>query len=315
MTPLGERVEVGAMDKTNVIIAPASPAHPRNSEASMVELKDGAILLGYQEFLSGPAGGHDEGHTQLVTVVSRDGGLTWGDKRVRVTNNPGDVNVYNSNFLRLPDGEILYVFMRYNQLARGKPQLMSLYACRSNDEGATFSQPWPMWEREPVGCASGVLKLLKSGRIILPTNRQTGEVWSPTDHVVLGAAWSDDGGRTWRKSTGTIDLPMRGAMEGHVEELRDGRIMMVMRTQLGSVFQSFSVDGGDTWSKPQTTVLRQPETCPELRWLITGRFASGQRSGMCWRSCCCWSSFSPVRRCMARAGGSAGPGSEFNRRK
>jgi sialidase-1 len=39
---------------------------------------------------------------------------------------------------------------------------------------------------------------------------------------------------------------------------------MVMRAQLGSVFQSISEDGGATWSKPQTTGLRAPESCPGL---------------------------------------------------
>lgn len=59
-------------------------------------------------------------------------------------------------------------------------------------------------------------------------------------------------------------------MEAHVEELRDGRLLMIMRTQLGAVFQSHSADGGETWSKAQTTGLRSPETCPELIRLSTG---------------------------------------------
>ena len=81
------------LDKTDIIIARAGKDNPRNSEAGMVELKNGSILLGYQEYLPSAVGGGDDGINQLVTVVSRDGGLTWGDKRIRVTNNPGDVNV------------------------------------------------------------------------------------------------------------------------------------------------------------------------------------------------------------------------------
>lgn len=53
-------------------------------------------------------------------------------------------------------------------------------------------------------------------------------------------------------------------MEPHVEEARDGRVLMVMRSQLGSLFMSESRDGGMTWSKPQTTGLRAPESCPEI---------------------------------------------------
>ncbi len=57
---------------------------------------------------------------------------------------------------------------------------------------------------------------------------------------------------------------MRGSMEPKIEELKDGRLLMIMRTQLGSVFKSYSEDGGATWSDAQTTGLRSPESCPLL---------------------------------------------------
>jgi sialidase-1 len=54
-------------------------------------------------------------------------------------------------------------------------------------------------------------------------------------------------------------------MEGKIEEIKDGRLLMVMRTQLGSVFKSISDDGGVTWSKAQTSGLIAPESCPGLK--------------------------------------------------
>ncbi|MCX5660354.1 MAG: sialidase family protein [Planctomycetota bacterium] len=260
------------LDKTNLIIARASKANPRSSESTMAERRDGSILMIYQEYLPSPAGGEDNGLNQLVSLISRDGGLTWGDKRVRVTNNPGDVNVYSASLLRLPGpaGELLFVFFRYNVLEGGKPPQSSAYICRSSDDGETFSAPTLIYERQPISFASGVLKRLPSGRLIVPIGRQTGAIWHPTDHDTLGALLSDDDGKTWRVTKEFIDVPLRGAMEGHVEALKDGRVMMVMRTQIGAVFQSFSKDDGETWCKPQTTGLRQPETCPELIRLSTG---------------------------------------------
>jgi sialidase-1 len=53
-------------------------------------------------------------------------------------------------------------------------------------------------------------------------------------------------------------------MEPHVAELRDGRLLMYLRTQLGAVFRSVSEDGGATWSRAQTTCLRAPESMPCL---------------------------------------------------
>ena len=72
---------------------------------------------------------------------------------------------------------------------------------------------------------------------------------------------SEDDLRTWSES-GTITVPMRGLMEPCIAQRPDGSLQMVMRTQLGSVFFSESRDDGRSWSKPQTTGLRAPESCP-----------------------------------------------------
>jgi sialidase-1 len=62
-----------------------------------------------------------------------------------------------------------------------------------------------------------------------------------------------------------IDLPLRGAMEASVAELSSGRLVMSLRTQLGAVFLCSSADQGETWSLPQTTGLKAPESCTCLR--------------------------------------------------
>jgi sialidase-1 len=53
-------------------------------------------------------------------------------------------------------------------------------------------------------------------------------------------------------------------MEPHIEELKDKRLLMVMRTQMGSVYQAHSSDGGKTWSKSSSLGVEAPESCPEL---------------------------------------------------
>jgi len=44
---------------------------------------------------------------------------------------------------------------------------------------------------------------------------------------------------------------------------------MSLRNQLGSVFLSRSCNGGETWSLPQTSGLRAPESCTCLRCIPT----------------------------------------------
>lgn len=64
----------------------------------------------------------------------------------------------------------------------------------------------------------------------------------------------------WMHEEGNVWLPLRGAMEPSVAELPGGELVMSLRTQLGAVFMAHSSDGGDTWSLPQTSGLRAPDS-------------------------------------------------------
>lgn len=247
-----------------VLVASATVEHPRHSEPAVIERHDGSLFMVWQEYLHNRHGGADNAPSQLSAMTSADSGLAWGEHRVLVRNAPDDVNVYSPNLLKLGNGDWLFIYFRYHVLESGKPPSTSAYICRSSDEGRTFEVPRAIWEHRPLGFASGVVKRISTGRVVLPIGRQTGAIWSTSDHAMLGCVLSDDEGATWKESANWVDLPLRGAMEAHVEELRDGQLLMVMRTQLGAVFQSHSTDGGLTWTKAQTTGLRAPESCPEL---------------------------------------------------
>ena len=60
-------------------------------------------------------------------------------------------------------------------------------------------------------------------------------------------------------------MPKRGAMEPDVLELRDGRLAMILRNQLGYIGASYSDDGGDTWSEPVRWNVQAPESPATLR--------------------------------------------------
>ena len=253
-----------------VTIAAATAARPRSDHSSIVELRDGRLMIAYIEFCGGEELiGHDHAPSNIVTMISSDGGRTWGERRVLVETNPGDCNVYNPNFLRLNSGEILFYCLRMHQLKEGEVFKSSSFICRSTDEGQTFSDPTGPDALRDIGDCN-TLVLLSSGRILLPAGKTMGGWCSVTpdgeagDHGIAGCCYSDDDGRSWKQSTTWVDLPRRGAMEPHVAELRDGRLLMTLRTELGAVFQSESEDKGLTWSRPQTTGLRAPESMPCL---------------------------------------------------
>lgn len=80
--------------------------------------------------------------------------------------------------------------------------------------------------------------------------------------VMSHCYFSDDEGNTWQKSSGHImvykDNGFGGlwmADEPNVVELRDGRIMMFVRTSLGQLYKTYSHDGGRVWQYPQPTGL------------------------------------------------------------
>lgn len=248
----------------------ATPDLTRHDSATIVELKDGRLLLAWMEHVGGKTLGHDHSPCNIASMVSSDGGRSWGEHRILVENNPGDVNIHFPCFLRLRSGDILFYYQRRHELHPGAPQVSTSYVCKSSDEGQTFSPPREHGVIRRNDMSGNVLTQLSTGRIILSIGRTLGD-WcgrakdgTGGDHCVSGCSYSDDDGHTWTASDTWVGLPLRGCMEPHVAELRDGRILMTLRTDLGSVFQSESTNGGVTWSKPQTTGLRAPESMPCL---------------------------------------------------
>ena len=258
------------MDRlARLTIAAASREYPRHDGATMVELRDGRLLLAWMEHTGGETVGHDHAPCNVAAMISDDGGRTWGDHRILVRNNPGDINIHFPCLLRLQRGDILFYYQRRHELAPGAPQRSTSYVCWSGDDGATFSDPIEHTVIRNNDMSGNRLLQLRSGRILLGNERtlgdwcEEGEDGVSLDHSVAGCCYSDDDGQSWQQSA-WVDLPLRGAMEPRIAELRDGRLLMFMRTQLGAVFQSESGDGGETWSKPQTTALRAPESMPGL---------------------------------------------------
>lgn len=78
----------------------------------------------------------------------------------------------------------------------------------------------------------------------------------PTGPSVVTCVYSDDGGTTWQRSPAKLTAPCEGgynggnygACEPTVLELQDGRVWMLIRTQAGYLYESFSTDGVN-WSK------------------------------------------------------------------
>jgi len=233
---------------------------PRHSEASILELKGGRLLMAWQRHEKSGFGSGDQAPSTISLMNSDDKGVTWGDFRVVAKMIPGCVNVYSPSLYRCADGSISLFFKRYTHLVWGEKQLNSYYRIDSFDEGETWSEERVIWENEQHVTINHAAKRIASGVTLLPIEQS--EAWGgPNDCSKVSVLRSEDDLRTWTESN-RISVPMRGLMEPCIAQHSDGSLHMVMRTQLGSVFHSFSTDDGRTWSKPQATGLHAPESCP-----------------------------------------------------
>ena len=234
---LGSMVTAADESPFHLVVAPVGPQNPRNSEADIIPLKDGSLLLGWTEFYAGS--GADHGPARVSGKLSTDGGRSWGEKFTLVEND-GGCNVMEVNFLRLRDDRIALFYCQKNTESTDCRVMMR----SSADEGKTWVNPKQLSpEAKYTGLTNGRSIRLASGRILL-------EAWEGGDSYCY---LSDDDGETWRASQRV--KPGDGCWEPACIELKDDRVLMLMRTQLGGQYQSFSSDGGETWSSPEPTAL------------------------------------------------------------
>lgn len=239
-------MRIAVPEPETVVLVPSTPERPHNGEADMVRLRNGDLMLAYGQW---NADSDDRAPAEIRCMTSSDGGRTWGNDRVLLPNE-GRAGTYSVSLLRLQSGEIL---MSYG--VRESNEDRNVYFRKSSDECQTWSRrirlEVPLWYSGYTGISNNRLIQLKSGRILAAA-------WAgwAKDRTILGfTAFSDDGGEMWRKSE-DVDIRLLdpsnkyGADDPAVVELKDGRVMMIIRSTLGYVVKSYSKDEGKTWTRP-----------------------------------------------------------------
>jgi sialidase-1 len=232
------------------MICPAGVERPRNTEADVVKLKDGSLLLGYSEFVgSDPS---DFAHARVAGKISRDGGHTWSAPFVLAAND-GQMNTMSPSFLRLPSGRLAMTYMRKNSLSDNQVLFRT-----SSDEGKTWGKPVLVNpEIGYWGLNNARLTKLRSGRILAPMWFVND--WNKSHHTKAQVAYSDDEGVHWRRGE-VVDVPQgrRGADEPAVVELRDASVLMIIRTDMDKIYRAVSTDAGVHWTPAEPTALDSP---------------------------------------------------------
>lgn len=135
---------------------------------------------------------------------------------------------------------------------------------RSKDGGKT----WSVAERLPDGIAGPIKNkpvLLSSGVLLCPSSSEDNN-WRV--HFEQTSDW----GKTWQKSAPINDGVTDGAIQPSVLFHPGGRLQALCRSQKsGFVWETWSTDGGKTWSPLAKTTLPNPNSGTDAVTLKDGR--------------------------------------------
>lgn len=236
-----------------------------NHAPSVATLPDGRLLC---VWYSSP---YEASANQVIfAALSSDEGRTWGRSSI-IQDMP---RMSDFDPALIVDGKRIWFFYVYGRWPRwpymrdkeGEKNFIGresfhLYARTSDDSGKTWSEE-RMIHKTARSRTNGIR--LTSGELLLP-------VHDILEEKTCGLMKSVDGGKTWNW-VGSVINPA-GVIEPTIAELRNGTLMMVLRTNDSHLWTSLSTDKGETWSVPEQQEMKAGATSHNLFRISDGRVA------------------------------------------
>ncbi len=271
----GERLQFRKM--VLLVLADGATVREQNPYAPVVitnpgaefqdDARPGAMIIGMDRTPKGRiwgcwTGTGDKRDGYFLLATSDDEGSSWSKPRLAVgartestqklsgalvgnlwTDPRGRLWLFFDQQFGNPDGKITNWFIRCDNPDADEPE---------------WSEPVMFAE----GCTLNKPTVLKNGDWLLPVSdwhKKTARVFASTDE---GATWTE---------RGQLKFPEWEFDEHMMVELKDGRLWMLARTK-GQPHESFSSDGGKTWSEPkQAATVQNINARFFLRRLASGR--------------------------------------------
>ncbi|HUZ58851.1 MAG TPA: sialidase family protein [Hanamia sp.] len=209
------------------------------------------------------------------TYISRDEGRTWSAYSLIADTAKFTISV--GALIRTRKNVIILSFSNLKEKANWNWQkdihdspgsVLPTYAVRSMDGGKTWEAPEKLHE-EWTGANRDMIET-KDGSIVFTSMIMRHH---PGHHTVLTYT-SKDEGKTWTASN-IIDLggsgSHSGVMESTLVQLKDGRLWMLLRTDWGDFWQTFSDDDGITWKETGPTNIDASSSPGMIKRLKSGR--------------------------------------------
>jgi len=229
-------------------------------------------------------------------LCSDDGGITWSEPYRAVDENGEQLQGACASLVNISGGAIGLATLRHRAGVANHHETEMVFRT-SEDEGHTWSPPTVMNQcLLRAHALQDVMVRTTSGRVILPVYFAVGQgTWHEEGKPFVGGyvngnfvstdahffdphfcgsyvVYSDDEGATWQPNRdGELFIvmgdggPAEGAPEPSVVEVTPGKLMMVVRTGLGRLFQAWSEDDGETWSRLQPSQLAGTQAPGQLR--------------------------------------------------
>lgn len=259
---------------------------------SLALLPNGDLLLASREAHARPGEiSHIDATSRGVLLRSRDGGRTFGDKRVIDDRTHRFSATQDTTVTVLRDGSLFATFYSWGiapapgefDLAQAPPGdasvrtevrsagiFQGLWTVRSTDGGRTWTprRPVAVPGVPPLAARAPVIEQADGSLLLIANdyNRPDGKmrVWAR-----IHCLRSTDRGATWSHHglVGDGAADRLHFLEPGWVRLRDGRLLAVLRTRgegaaavreappAGFLFQSVSDDNGRTWTKPVATPM------------------------------------------------------------
>ncbi len=236
------------------------------------------------------------------STLSRDGGRNW-DTPLPLVNASGEAlkgegtpNGGNPSLLQLKSGGLMLV---YSKKTADPAHNHTVWFSRSDDSARSWSPPRKISEPHNNAWKFHNSAIVTSrGRIVVPVFTLVGKSLKERGRALFGdepalighhgweeffaycwAYYSDDEGKTWKTNTGkgvwaaggelfaTVDYSSSGhyqTSEPSVVEVAPDHLLMLLRTPLGRLYQSWSEDDGASWSRPEPSPLASALAPPAI---------------------------------------------------
>lgn len=230
-------------------------------EAPFAQCHASTIVQTQDALVAAWFGGTREKHPDVGIWVSRHEGLGWSppvEVAHGVQHSRKRYPTWNPVLFQPKEGPLLLFYK-----AGPSPSTWWGMLTTSDDQGRTWSLPRRLPE-DILGPVKNKPIQLPNGDLLCPSS-------SEHDGWRVHFERTSDLGQTWEHIGPINDGTRQSAIQPSLLTYTDGRLQMLSRSRQGTILQSWSSDGGWTWSALTETLLPNPNAGLDAVTLADGR--------------------------------------------